>query len=112
MQQLQQEKAELTISAGEAHIFSTPHTNQCAGIYFTCVSWLCVCVGVYSHDSSSVHYLTSLHQQCSIRFFSSSAHYWQRDSREVIRGPFDAITWLVAEQLSYTVTHPTCNNGS
>lgn len=39
---------------GRSHI-STPHTNKCAGIYFTCVLCVCPC-GQYN---SSVHYLTS-----------------------------------------------------
>lgn len=108
MQELQQEKAELTISAGEGHIFPHPtQTNVLAYISLVC----CVCVRVVNIINPYTIWLHR-HHQCSIPFFSSSAHYLQRDSREVIHGPPDAITWPVAEQLSYTVTHPMCNNGS
>lgn len=108
MQELQQEKAELTSVQGKVTYFHTPHERMCWHIFLGCVC-VCVCVVMIIHLYTIWFHR---HRQCSIRFFSSSADYLQRDSREAIHGLLDAMTWLVAEQLSYTVTHPLCNNGS
>lgn len=62
------------------------------------------------HNNSSGHHLISLHHHFNVLFFSSSADCLKRDFHEVIHSLLDAITWLVAEELLYTVTHPSWNN--
>lgn len=74
-----------------------------------CGLYVCVCTQSH-HNNSSGNCLISLHHHCNVLFFSSSADCLKRDSHEVIHSSLDAITWLVAKQLLYTVTHPSWNN--
>lgn len=92
----------LSLHQRKVTYFHTPHSLMC---WHICGLYVCVCTQSH-HNNSSGHRLISLHHQCNILFFSSSADCLKRDSHEVIHSSLDAITWLVAEQLLYTVTQP------